>query len=490
MGRRFSLSTIDTFDRYSVTAFSEPDADDESLDHKARKVLAFREQRNIKENKALIERCCSRSRDCIHRLIEEIAELGDRSPSSVNASPLRISLEQRLVHDRGTRPLMDLHKYDTLFFAARVGAPVDVLLSLVAWWVPKDTFVDADGQTFLHSLDTRLFEARDGGLHAIGPHASSFERLIRSLGPVFDLDRLDNHGRHFLFYLCSLPSFDLNWLLWMMRRYPEWEQRVARISQIRDRAGLFLFDHMALHPEFWNLGEEIRSQFQPHFVEHVAQKRLLTDEDEQGRTDLHNYIQKDFLEPQAPTTLPFLGEVLASEINRYDDHGRTPIMSLAESAFERDLDDDDLCVKVKQLVLGGANINACSRSGTTILLFAARKAYPKLLDMLISLGARTDHCDDKGQDALAHAAKTIHISQTSKRPVELLARSFKSAAKLLSVDPGPFRKTSKSPSPADLSAAERDARSKRTLQKLLAHVESENRASSSSTPRRSRQISP
>jgi hypothetical protein len=490
--RRYSLSTLDTSDRYSISAFSETDAVVDPLEVRAKKALALRQENNLKENTALIQRCCSGRSDCIHKYIKELAQ-GESGSSDSSSSESRRSgsLDQNIQSFTGR--WLDPHKNDALFFAARVAAPLDALLALVRW-APDLNFIDSTGQTWLHSLDPQVFQpsneahssttslanvsapnCRCTSMHYSGySHFSKFECLMFALEQTvtFQFDCLDNHGRHFLFYLCSSPAFNILWLLTMMRRYTEWERRIKRVSQLRDRAGLFLVDYLSVRTDFaaWDIDDQMI--FQPDIVKHLP-TRLLTDEDDGGRTPLHVYIQEGFLDPEAHPVLPFPNDVVARDINRYDDQGRTPMMSLIENAFERNLDEQVLCTKVERLFTYGANINACSRSGTTVLLFAAKKAYPRLLDVLLTLGAHADHRDDKGQDALAHIAKTIRISQSAKRPVELLARSFKSAAKLLSIKPGIFRKTSTLPPIKELSAGEVAARSKQTLRKLLEHIESE-----------------
>ncbi|KAH7394921.1 hypothetical protein DE146DRAFT_633303 [Phaeosphaeria sp. MPI-PUGE-AT-0046c] len=494
--RRYSLSTITTSDRYSISAFSETDALVVSLEDRVRKVLAMRQEKHVKDNAILISKCCSQRHDCIHKFIEELISHGSDSSNSF-ADPQRSgTLDQNIQSFTGG--FLDPHKHGALFFAARVGAPLDALLALVRW-APDLNFIDASGQTWLHSLDSRVFLAYDlvsssdssvpstptcgcrcDTLSYSGySHSSRFECLMFALEQTvtFQFDNLDNHGRHFLFYMCSSPAFDIIWLLTMMNRYTEWERRVRRVSQLRDRAGLFLIDYMAVRTDFATWDTDVRSLFQPDLNNH-SPTRLLLDENDSGRTSLHVFIQKDFLDPEAHPVLPFPNDVVVRDIYRYYDQGRTPIMDLVENAFEQNLDEKIVCAKVERLLEYGANINACSRSGTTILLFAAKRAYPRLLDILLNLGAHADHCDDKGLDALAHVAKTIRISQSAKRPVELLARSFKSAAKLLSVDPGIFRKTWTRSSTPQISAGELASRSKHTLRKLLEHIEPEPRATS------------
>ena len=63
---------------------------------------------------------------------------------------------------------------------------------------------------------------------------------------------------------------------------------------------------------------------------------------------------------------------------------------------------------VKLLLDAGAQVNACSRDGTTPLMMAADGLSDKLLDMLrllLSIGASLDARNDKGDDAEAHARR-------------------------------------------------------------------------------------
>lgn len=506
--RRYSLSTMTTSDGCSISRFSETDASVISLEARVQQVLAMRQEKHVQDNANLIKQCCAMRHDCIHKFVEGLIVSGSDSLNSSPNSQRSGTLDQNIQSFTGG--ILDPHKNGALFFAARVGAPLEALLALVRW-APDLNFIDNCGQTWLHSLDPKVCmvhtHARSsspslsstsagdclcGSMNYSGySHFSRFECLMFALEQTitFQFDTLDNHGRHFLFYMCSSPAFDIVWLKTMVHRYTEWERRVKRVSQLRDRAGLFLVDYLAVRTDFAAWDTDVQMLFQPDFINH-SPTRLLADENDSGRTSLHVFTQKDFLDPKAHPALPFPNDVVVRDINRYDDQGRTPVMTLVENAFEQRLDEDVLCTKVERLLNCGANINACSRSGTTILLFAAAKAYPRLLDMLLTLGAHPDHCDDKGLNALAHVAKTIRISQSAKRPVELLARSFKSAAKLLTVDSGIFRKTqTRSPNP-QLPAGELAARSKHTLRKLLEHIESEPRAMSRVSTRESWQSSP
>jgi hypothetical protein len=432
---RSSLSSDYTTIRYSVAAFSESGQDDCSSETKASKILERQRAANLESDKAQYRRCCA-LQNCVHRFIDRL----------IKSDPFLWSLddwETQALLDSYTSELVKIGSTpaEALFYAARVGAPVDIIFGLLHRNHNLNV-VDAAGQTFLFSLDSTFFQGCSCTCSSPSPHVSKFECLMLELERRhFPLDHLDHHGRHFLSYLCTSPRFDLQWLTDMITRYDGWERRLARVSQLRDSSGMFLADFVALHPDYKLLDDDMLARLKPHFrvsglpimpsVDADGPNTLhpLHNEDDFGRSALHAYMQR----PTWPLHEPFFPvDASGFDVNKYDCQGRTPIMSFLEKAFELDMPEEALCKRLEQLIKLGGNVNACSRGGSTALHFAAKKALPKLLDTLFAHDVTINHRDEMGMSALDHAALMVKYSRSARRPAELLARSIRSAAKLLS----------------------------------------------------------
>jgi hypothetical protein len=390
-------------------------------------------------NFALAQFCCAESADCRHRLIFRVSET-DLHLVQRNKADFESELDAMPVQ----QPPQDSYGNSELFFAARGPTGPDILLSLLS--VTDDVnAVNADGQTFLYFLDARYFGPFGSLCSCLATfHRSRFECLIRALERrQYDFDHLDNHGRHFLMYLCASPHFDLRWLLQLTFTDNDWNERVKRVSQLREVGGTFLIDFVTLHPGFEILDEQYKSLFHPlySFSPHLAdQFEGLHNEDRHGRSQFHQYVHRDWLlkVPQDEPSWPFLflgGLPLENvcDVNKYDGHGRTPIMDFLLRAFDTGLEEDFICAKVKALLNAGANVNARSRGGSTVLHFAAKKAMPRLLELLLTTKVQVDHCDEAGMSALDYAAKVLQRSRSAEFRVEVMARSLKTTARLLSV---------------------------------------------------------
>jgi hypothetical protein len=279
---RSSLSSDYTTIRYSVAAFSESGQDDCTSETKASKILERQRAANLESNKAQYRRCCS-LQNCIHRFIDRL----------IKSDPFLWSLD-----DWETQALLDSYTSElaktgstpagALFYAARAGAPVDIIFGLLHRNHSLNV-VDAAGQTFLFSLDSTFFQGCSCTCSSPSPHVSKFECLMLELERRhFLLDHLDHHGRHFLSYLCASPRFDLQWLTDMITRYDGWERRLARVSQLRDSSGMFLAVFVALHPDYKLLDDDMLARLKPHFcvsglpirslgvvVKHLAQATFL-----------------------------------------------------------------------------------------------------------------------------------------------------------------------------------------------------------------------
>jgi hypothetical protein len=428
MGKRFSLSTFETSSHRSFSTLPVAETETSFTEGKASEILDRLRQTTEKANLTLAKHCCIRNKDCRHRYI---GRLTATNPHFTCLGDVEYKLQAANVE----QPPNDSFGNSELFFAARIGAPADIILSLLN--VTKNVnSINADGQTFLYFLDP-LLSGRICGCQVHPSHPSKFECLIHKLERRrYNFDHLDNHGRHFLSFLLSSPSFNIQLLLDLMLRDNEWRQRVQRTAQLRDADGIFLIDFMALHPNFETIGEDVRSQFRPLFVHNPAQEGhsgVLSGEDDKGQTSLHQYLQREFLHTAPLHEVPLLFENASSDLNRYSCRGRTPTMDFLLQALEQNIDEDTICAKVQQLICCGANVNTRSRGGSTILHFAAKKAFPKLVETLLASDIQVDHCDNAGLSALDHASKAFNRSRSVKAPAELTARSLKSTAHLLSV---------------------------------------------------------
>lgn len=435
--RRMSLSTF-TSSRRSASVASIAETELSYTASKSADVIESMWGTIRKANYALAQSCCVTSVDCRHRLISDIT---DTDPYLVLRN--RTELHTLLTATPVQQPSQDSYGNSELFFAARGPTGPDILLSLLCATDDVNA-VNADGQTFMFFLDARYFGPLGSscGCSETEAHRSRFECLVWALDRrQYRFDHLDNHGRHFLMYLCASPHFDLRWLLQLIFTDIEWEERVRRVSQLRDVGGSFLIDFMALHPGFQILDERFKSFFSPlfSFSPHLAdQFEVLHNEDRQGRSRLHQYVQGDWLHeaPLDEVAWPFSGGLPLEnicDINKYDGHGRTPIMDFLLRAFDQSLDEDFICAKIKILLTCGANVNARSRGGSTVLHFAAKKAMPKLLELLLKTNIQVDHQDEAGLSALDYAARVLQRSRSAKSRVEVMARSLKTTAQLLNV---------------------------------------------------------
>ncbi|ORY08902.1 ankyrin repeat-containing domain protein [Clohesyomyces aquaticus] len=452
VGKRMSLSTFETSSRISMSTASIAEKDTSYAENNAPEILEQLRQTVVKANLALAQECCTLTERDPHLSLLRLGELKD----NLKALP-------------ATQLLRDAFGNSELFFAARIGAPAEVMVSLISVTTDVNA-VNADGQTFLFFLDPLHYNSDLCSCSwyyspRYFPHSSKLECLIRKLQfQNFDFDHLDNHGRRFLSFLCSSPSFDCQWLLDLMSQDNEWQLRIRRLTQLRDATGLVMSDFMALHPKFDALSKDIRFKFRPAFAFN-KDNGPLRGEDLLGEMPLHEYIQKEFLHSAPFDGVPLPFETTASDMNRYNTRSRTPVMDFLLQAFEHNIDEAVICSKVQQLVRYGANVNARSRAGSTILHFAAKKTFVQLLKTLLATNIQVDHCDKAGLSALDYAVKVLNRSRSVKAPAELTARSLKSAAKLLDVMSYPIGKdrTSGVLRPTN----DFNERSQHTLQRLL-----------------------
>jgi len=446
--RRFSSSSIGSLGERSVNVASISDKEDGDEDSSS-SVQAILDSHQTKKhgiNKDIATKCCSRNSDCIHRLVTNLAISMDHVPA-----------------EEQPNLLCEIDDVQTLFFIAFSGAPADTILSAVGSSNDLMNEVDADGQNFMFFLDPTRFwnqtctcnyiwEHRKNSCACCiegAPHSSKFECLIRMLEQRhFDFEHMDNNGRSFLTYLCAEPGFRFEWLSLEARTYPRLEfahrlyqfrdstkhfimdyllahNYVNRLCQLRDSAGHFIIDYLAAHPRFDSFDEVQLSHVRPKLSlfadSHI---RVVEDERANGRTVLHDFWATEPMQLN-DTTVTWNQQ----DINRYDLSGKTPLMLFIERSMEAGTDEGTIGSWILWGVRRGANINARSRSGSTILHLAVKESLVRVVALVLSLGARVSLPDNLGLTPLDYAATKFDLSRNKES--RAIGDSLKTITKLL-----------------------------------------------------------
>lgn len=294
--------------------------------------------------------------------------------------------------------------------------------------------VDVDCESLLFFANTESF--RYDHCICTQQHESTFECLIRYFeARSFESDRLDFNGRSSLTYLCSASSFRLSWLVKLMQTDSQWKSRVWRLSQLRDSDGLFLYDFLALNPDFPSMSEHGRFQFHIAALCQLGKSltsRVLPDEDERGRTALHKSIQIDYFDMMREEPLPFISVPIVSDINRYNYCGNTHMLEYLQVACHVYLDEDEICKKVRYFISVEVNPNTRARDGGAVLHFAAKASLSKFLKILLTSGIVINHRDVNMRDAAFYSARAFNRSRNAKKSIDIAARSLKFTANLMS----------------------------------------------------------
>jgi ankyrin repeat protein len=320
---------------------------------------------------------------------------------------------------------MDAYGNNELFFATRVGAPLRVILLLIDRSLNVG-MVNAEGQNFLFFLNPVSFDGALCTRVVIPAHSNPLECLIHRLEHTIDFEHLDHHGRWFLHYLLALPGFQKAWLLEISRRDPLWQARLRSINDITDSAGYFLptMEGLVARMEDGNNEDFLlryQSRFRSGYV--VSGAQIM---DRFGRSQLQQYIRTSYLRAGPSDRWPIDDFNTALFINNYSSDGRTPIMEFLVEAIGLDLPSSVICPKLGRLIRWGANVNARSRGGHTVLHLAAGHARPQVVEFLLQAGVQIDHRDNAGRTAYDYAWDLF--SRSRKRRVSPLqaARSFQS----------------------------------------------------------------
>lgn len=475
LNMRFSLSTLASSSRGSVSVSSTTDSEGvQHLDPPEVKtgpspsaVLELHQQKALQANAALIKMCCFKGPGCVHRYIGNVVKAiieRARAEEEFTArqqakrvvpvevlnrtffckaqaekaiTELRVFLSGCQIPDGELTldyPILrqindpDVYGNTTLFFAARSGAPIAVLIGILHHVVEVNALND-DGQTFLFLLDPDGVSLKQCCCKAssIPLHSSEFECFIRRLeARRFDFDHIDHNGRHFLSYLCAAPSFKGDWLIDLAEKDLGWKQRLLSLSCVRDSSGWFLQDFLRLNVNNEGLTKYISEQFSPLFMQDP-----ISEHDGKCRTAFHEYIREEFLHTTSLLSELLRPEYVRENINKYDELGHTPIMDFIDRAVGERLEEETIVAKLRDLVAFGANINARARDGSTLLHIAAKKSCPELLQYVLSVGVQANCRDEAGLTALDYAAETLTRSRASSASVSLTARSLKAAIPLL-----------------------------------------------------------
>ncbi|KAF2794217.1 ankyrin [Melanomma pulvis-pyrius CBS 109.77] len=493
LNMRFSLSTLASSRRCSVSVSSTTDSEGvRHLDPPEMKtgrspstVLELHQQKALQANAALITMCCSNTPGCVHRYIGDAAKaiiqraraeeqfnaeqqakrvipdevlnraISCKAQAEAAVTSLRVFLSdcpipngELTLDDPKLCQINDPDVYGntTLFFAARSGAPIEILIDILRHVVDVNALND-DGQTFLFLLDLDGVSLKR--CCCIAPlmlsHSSEFECLIRQLeARCFDFDHIDHNGRHFLSYLCASTPFKGDCLIDLAEKDLGWKERLQSLSWVRDSSGSFLQDFLGLNVNNGvlarldvnneGLTKYISEQFSPPFIQDP-----LSENDGKRRTAFHEYIRgEEFLRTTSllselirQNKLVYGPGYLRENINKYDELGHTPIMDFLDRAVGGRLDEESIVAKTRDLVAFGANINARARDGSTLLHIVAKKSCPELLQYVLSVGVQANCRDEAGLTALDYVAESLTRSRTSSAPASLTARSLKAAIPLL-----------------------------------------------------------
>jgi hypothetical protein len=356
-----------------------------------------------KHNSALLITCrgCSETKDCVHGKIMG-ATLSVTNPSTT--SPSIMSMGKTACDYTG----IDCYGNNLLFFAARVAAPLLVLMEIIENTADLNA-LNNDGQNFLFVLDPHRF---DGQTY----QDTEFSTLIDCLEQRhFDFDHLDHNGRSFLVFLCLRPCFRTSWITLLCQRSQAWQRRIETLAQQKDSAGTYLFGYLTGNPDFQIL--------HPYVLSIVSSPENLNGESPCGRNVLHDQVVQHFITyalrfpAQRPTELPMYPYHWdGCNINGYDDEGHTPLTLLMKEGLGRfsSISRHFVVSQMKELIKLGADINARCRNGDTLLHMAARKCDFPIMEFLASSGIHINHQNNEGLRAIDCLVSTI------TKPADLL----------------------------------------------------------------------
>lgn len=336
---------------------------------------------------------------------------------------------------------------DTLFFIVRSGTP-DRLIPAYINILPVN-LVNFDGQNFLFFLDpaglcsgTRCyffplplgFPYLDSH-RAYAPHTSTYEFLSQHLKVNnFNFAQIDHEGRSFLSCLCMSPNFDVECLLDIVGRYPEWK-RLINLSSLRDVSGCFLLDYLALNPNHSTLGKSKLSAFAQPDPKFNGLSSALWDTSGSMGTGLDRRMKECAIMSAEDVPLIISSHTARNDINKYEYSRQTPLMIYLHQAVQNNKSEKTIFDTIQRLITLEANTHARSREGSNVLHFAAKKGFPDLIKFALDLGVQPHHVNVNDLTALDYAAKLFDRSRNWKSLPEVTARSLKVTTMILAWSP-------------------------------------------------------
>jgi hypothetical protein len=347
-----------------------------------------------KHNTALLSTCrgCLQSQDCVHRRIIQATSFGIQP--STDFVPL-----QSVVGTHCHYTQTDCYGNNLLFFAARLGVPLFVLLEIIQN-TPDLNSLNTDGHNFLFVLDTLGFDCSRSG-------DCDFTTLLDVLEQRrFNFDHLDHNGRSFLLFLCLRPGFRISWIALLFQRDQEWQWRIKRFARQKDSLGEYMSGYLAGQPDLSTLHRDVLSIICEPLENNW--KRF------NGRTKLHDrviehlelyvsyYSKQTHTNQRNNSSLIYSYGWDGNDIDNYDSDGYTPLALFVYKALNKypPVSDNYIVCQIQGLVGWGANINARCRNGDTVLHLAARKSNFKVLQCLTSYSIHINHQNDAGIRAI------------------------------------------------------------------------------------------
>lgn len=377
----------------------------------------LQDRRMEQANATVLGACCSVRSGCLHRqLAQAVSASGQASGRSFQ------------VTDTSEINWRDPFGNNFLFFASRIGAPADILISIVEDTKNIDA-VNDDGQNFMFVLDPSGFTKNAGTSY-------KFLMLLNTLEQRgFDFEHFDYDGRSFLSVLVTRPTFKMEWLTQLYAQ-KKWKARLGTLARHRDASGLFLIDYLNQHPEAHTLDKKVISHLLKDFDLSnfkVGQTRTLKSDFEMpgGQSPLHQMCSRTNL-------MDVKGNLSAGSFffcfagmwaNHYDVHGDTPLFAYLRVHGKGP--SPELFAIKDMIKRGGSDVNQRNREGGTVLHFAAKHSLLTALDFFISCGANINHRDYRGFSALDHAVGAYNRSRMKSEKAELMAKSLKCIRMLL-----------------------------------------------------------
>lgn len=386
---RYSFSSLDTSSQhsrsnsplisqekelYSFPSFSESDTRNRSARQGPGtqlpiEVIAEQQEYIQSENRVVVRECCSKNQDCLHRKVIECV----KDPSL----RLEISLSSHLRTLGGAEQTV-------LFFAASVGAPLHVLVALIAHLGPLSKRCDLFGRTFMFYLDPRGILAEECACD-VEIHGTAFECLMMNLKSVdFPFEHVDHESKNFMDLLCLSEHFSMSLLLGLMDKDSFMSDTIECFAGSRDTFGLSFIDRIS--------NTDLR-EWAYFWMCHTPRKTY------------HQYQERM---PQ--------------------------VNILLENAYEQSKDDEDLFALAQLLYDHGANLDCPSHLGVTPLLYAVGKACPKTVRFLLSIGVSHKTKDKYGLGALDYSMNNFNAYRKATAPALRLADLMKTATYVMDHD--------------------------------------------------------